>query len=121
MTSNLDDISVAIGEMWSEVAGLRRDFQASETRANDHRNGVHKRMDDLAVEVGDIKADVAAAAGTIEGVKSDMDGMKPVTDEVRRWKQMGIGALAVVGMGGAALGYALTSPIDWLLKLFSRG
>jgi hypothetical protein len=30
--------------------------------------------------------------------------MRPVTDDVKRWKLMGIGALADIGIGGMAMG-----------------
>lgn len=67
-----------------------------------------------------MKADVSATAEKIEAVKDDVAEMKPVTDEVKRWKLMGIGALGVVGIGGASIGYAFQQPIDWLLKLFAK-
>lgn len=120
MTSKLDDISVAIGRMEAEMGGLRRDFQSSELRSVDHRAAIHRRMDGLVDDLGEVKTEVATVKANVEAVKEDVGEMKPVTDDVRRWRQMGIGALGVVGIGGAALGYALTSPIDWILKLISR-
>lgn len=113
MTTKLDDISQAIGALQAEVAGLRRDFQQSETRAVDHRAGVHRRMDDIVDEVGDLKSDVAV-------VKKDVAEMKPVTDDVKRWKLMGMGALAVVGIGGTALGVSIASSLEWVGKLLHR-
>ena len=120
MTSKLDDISMAIGRMEAEVAGLRRDFQSSELRSVDHRAGVHRRMDELVGDLSDVGEKLAAATAKIEAVSDDVAEMKPVTDEVRRWKLMGIGALGVVGIGGASIGYAFQAPIDWLLRLMSK-
>lgn len=118
VTSKLDDISMAIGRMEAEVAGLRRDFQASELRSVDHRAGVHRRMDDLVADLGEANQKLATATAKIGAVSDDVAEMKPVTEEVKRWKLMGIGALGVVGIGGASIGYAFQAPIDWLLKLF---
>jgi len=118
--TKLDDISVMIGRMEAEVSGLRRDFQAAELRSVDHRSAVHRRMDGIIEDLGEVKADVSATAEKIEAVKDDVAEMKPVTDEVKRWKLMGIGALGVVGIGGASIGYAFQQPIDWLLKLFAK-
>lgn len=120
MTTKLDDISVAIGEMRAEVTGLRRDFQSAELRSVEHRSAVHRRMDGIVEDLGEVKAEVSVANERIEAVKDDVAEMKPVTEEVKRWKLMGLGALGVVGIGGASLGYAFQQPIDWLLKLFSR-
>ena len=37
-------------------------------------------------------------------LETGMSEMKPVTDDVKRWKLMGIGALGVIGIGGMVLG-----------------
>ena len=44
-------------------------------------------------------------------VTSDVSQMKPVTDDVKRWKRMGIGGLGVIGIGGIALGVTFTDAI----------
>jgi outer membrane murein-binding lipoprotein Lpp len=104
MTTKLDDISAAIGGLQAEVVGLRRDLQASEhravesnTRADQHRAAIHRRVDDLVDDVGDLKTDVDA-------LKADVVDAKAVTDEVKLWKQRGIGALFVAGIAGSAIG-----------------
>lgn len=120
MAVKLDDISVAIGDLRAEVRGLRRDIEASDAdradatrRADEHRATIHRRVDDLVSEVGDLKTDVA-------GVQKDVADMKPVTDDVRRWKLMGLGALGIVGIGGTAFGVLLSKPLE-SLAAFLRG
>jgi hypothetical protein len=54
-------------------------------------------MDMLVDRVGKVEGNVAA-------VQEDKSEMKPVTDDVRRWKLMGVGALAVTEIGAMALG-----------------
>lgn len=71
---------------------------------------VHRRMDDIISEVGDIKTDIATIT---EQVKDS----KAVTDDVKKWKLMGIGALGVVGIGGTALGVSLANSFEWLARL----
>jgi Protein of unknown function (DUF1515) len=39
---------------------------------------------------------------------------------VKKWKLMGMGALAVVGIGGTALGVSLANSFEWLAKLLHR-
>lgn len=109
MTTKLDDISEAIGSLRAEVAGLRRDFQTSELRSIDHRTGVHRRMDDLVSEVSSAKVELAVVKEDITDVKGDIADIKPVTDDVRRWKTMGIGALGVTGIAAAAIGSIVTA------------
>ncbi|ATU91454.1 DUF1515 family protein [Phyllobacterium zundukense] len=120
MDLSLNDIYKSIGALTAEVQGLRRDMEASERRAalenreaDEKRAVVHRRMDDIISEVGDIKTDIATIT---EQVKDS----KTVTDDVKKWKAMGIGALGVVGIGGTALGVSLASYFEWLAKLFHR-
>ncbi len=118
--TSLHDIYKAIGSLTALVEGLRRDLDASERRAgaenreaDEKRAQVHRRMDDLVSEVGDIKTEIATISTQVKDSKS-------VTDEVKKWKLMGIGALGVVGFGGAALGVTLASSFEWLARFFHR-
>jgi hypothetical protein len=45
---------------------------------------------------------------------------KAVTDQVKQWKSMGMSALAVVGIGGTALGVSIANSFEWFAKLFHR-
>lgn len=112
------EIFRAIGELTADVKGLRRDFQAGETRAvesnrraDEHRAAVHKRVDDLVGEIGDLNTRVATMESTVSDSKS-------VTDDVKRWRLMGLGALGVVGIAGTALGVALGGVLDWFASFF---
>lgn len=48
-------------------------------------------------DVGDLKTEVAT-------MKSDAVDSKTVTDEVKQWKQRGIGAVFVTGIASASVG-----------------
>lgn len=61
-------------------------------------------MEQLIDRVGEIEASVSAIGG-------DVAEMKPVTDDVRRWKLMGIGALGVTGIAAMALGVGFAEAI----------
>jgi glucose-6-phosphate isomerase len=117
---NLNDIYKSIGGLTAEVQGLRRDMEASERRAfaenreaDEKRAVVHRRMDEIANEVGEIKTDIAA-------ITSQVADSKIVTDEVRKWKLMGLGALGVVGIGGTALGVSLANSFEWLTRFIHK-
>lgn len=92
MATRLDDISEAIGALRSEVGALHRGLEKSERTAQEHRKGVHRRMDDLVGEVSDVKETVAAATGSIETLKGEVTKIKGVTDDVERMRQRAIGA-----------------------------
>ncbi|WP_281438309.1 DUF1515 family protein [Rhizobium sp. 007] len=43
----------------------------------------------------------SAISGSVTTIQEDLPEMRKVTDDVQRWKLMGIGALADIGIGGA--------------------
>ncbi|WVT75222.1 DUF1515 family protein [Sinorhizobium chiapasense] len=109
------EIDVAVHRQLGElVAGMRglqesiRRIEEGAQRAEDktatrHAN-VHLRMEQLADRVGELEASVLA-------IGTDVGEMKPVTDDVRRWKLMGIGALGVTGIAAMALGVSFAEAI----------
>ena len=70
MATKLDDISEAIGELRAEVKNLgqkidRADQNALDTsnKAAEHRFAIHKRVEEIADEVGEVKTDMNPNAG----------------------------------------------------------
>lgn len=82
-----------------EDAGRR-----SEDKSDVSRAVVHRRLDEVVDRVGKVE-------GSIVIVQEDVAEMKPVTDEVRRWKLMGMGALAVTGLAAMALGVTFSEAL----------
>jgi hypothetical protein len=80
-------------------------------RANTSRAAMHQGMDHLVDRVGKVEGSVAA-------VQEDISEMRPVTDDVRRWKLMGIGALAITGIGAMALGVTFAAVVRRVGRLF---
>ncbi|WEX76169.1 DUF1515 domain-containing protein [Sinorhizobium numidicum] len=103
-----------LGTLIAEVKNLREDFRRSEDRSDTSRTSMHRRMDELVERVGTLE-------GAMTLVKEDLAEMKPVTDDVRKWKLMGMGALGVIGIGGAALGVTFADAAKRLLVLLRGG
>lgn len=61
-------------------------------------------MDELVGHVGHLETSTAS-------IVADMAEMKPVADDVKRWKLMGIGALGVTGIAAMALGVSFAEAI----------
>ncbi|TWD54497.1 uncharacterized protein DUF1515 [Agrobacterium vitis] len=93
-----------LGELVAEMRGLKEDIQEirgaqvrSEDRATQSRAVVHRRMDEMVDRVGALETNIT-------NVQTDIADIKPVTNEVKRWKLIGLGALGMIGIGGIALG-----------------
>lgn len=111
MTTQLDAISEAIGQLRAEVKNLGRKFDASDKtavdaskRADEHRATIHRRVDDLVDEVGDMKVTFNDLTNKVESVEATVKDTKEITDKVRMWEQRGVGALFVTGIASAAIG-----------------
>ncbi|WP_457586121.1 DUF1515 family protein [Ensifer canadensis] len=76
----------------------------AEDKAAESRAAVHRRMDELVGRVGHLETSTAT-------IVADVAEMKPVTDDVKRWKLMGIGALGVTGIAAMALGVSFAEAI----------
>lgn len=93
-----------MGEMLAEIRNLRDAFRQAEIKSDTSRAVMHQRMDQLVDRVGKVE-------GTVTAVQEDITEMRPVTDDVKRWKLMGIGALGVIGIGGMAMGVTFAEAI----------
>lgn len=93
-----------------EVSAIRTEMHQSEQKSDASRSAMHRRVDELVDTVGKVETGLAAA-------QKDITDMKPVTEDVRKWKLMGIGALGVVGIGGTAIGVALAGALENIAHL----
>lgn len=69
--------------------------------AAESRALIYKEVNALTLRASHLETDLLSVKNTIR------DDLKPVTDEVRMWKQRGMGALAVTGLAGTAIGGVL--------------
>lgn len=95
-----------------EIASLRHDlkesearqalgYEQSETRAAASRAAMHTKTDQLMERMGTTENEV-------KSLKDDLVDVRAVTEEVTRWKQRGIGGLAIAGIGASAITFLLT-------------
>lgn len=65
---------------------------------------MHRRIDEIVERVGRLETSV------VSFLQDDVTKMKPVTDDVRREKLLGLVALGVIGFGGIAMVVTLPTP-----------
>lgn len=103
----------ATANMQRDITEIRRDiresdaraalsYEQSEQRAATSRAKLHTRTDELIERM-------AGAESDIKMLRDDLTNVKAVTDDVTRWKLMGMGALGVTGVAFAALGSLVTA------------
>lgn len=98
MPNDIDEVSRMLGELSGKLDGLVRQAENNERNAKGRWSKVYDRLDAQDTLLDGVTSDVKYMKDAIE------TDIKPVTDEVRRWKLMGMGALAVTGLGAASIG-----------------
>lgn len=107
----LGEIAASIRSLQESIKRVEDAAQRSEDKSDTSRAVVHKRMDDLVTHVGRLES-------SLETATDDISQMKPVTEDVQRWKLMGIGALGVVGIGGVSIGAAIAGTLENIAHFF---
>jgi len=98
MTTN-NEIFDRLGQLTAEMKAVSEHLSRQDQKSEASRANMHRRLDEVVLRVGYLESDMSA-------VKTTTTDMKVVTDEVVEWKQRGMGALGVIGIGGAVLGGA---------------
>lgn len=106
---NAANIHQLLGALTAEVKNLRDDLRRYEEKSDQNRSKTHSRIDELVDRIAKLET-------AITSHKDDIDEMKPTVDQVKRWRLMGMGALAVVGIGGAAMGVTFATAAQKILK-----
>src|SRR3546814_696968 len=97
-------------------------MRRSEDKSDESRAKVHSRMDELVDRVATVEGDVKSVNDDVLDVKKLVNSdIKPVTDKVKRWELIGIGALSMAGVAGTALGVAFADVVKrFLLVVLGR-
>lgn len=96
------------------IRRLEESLRRSEEKSDTSRAAMHRRLDESVERVSKVEGSVALLAENIEE-------MKPLTDDVRKWKIMGVTALTIIGIGGAAIGVTFAETLRRVLSLvFAR-
>ncbi|NTJ46930.1 DUF1515 domain-containing protein [Agrobacterium rhizogenes] len=97
-----------LGTLLAEVKNLHEAMRRSEDKSDASRASVHRRMDDMVNRVGKVETALVT-------VQDDIKEMTPVVDEVKAWKQRGIGGLFIVGIGASAVTFLITQYFSYLI------
>lgn len=106
-----------LGELVAGMHGLQdsiRRMEEASRRSDDKseasRAVVHRRLDEVVDRVSKVESSIVT-------VQEDVTDMKPVTEEVKRWKLMGMGALAVTGLAAMALGVTFSEALKRIVMV----
>ena len=75
-----------------------------EEKSDVSRSSMRRRLDEIVDRVSKVETSMVT-------VQEDVSEMRAVTDDVRRWKLMGLGALGIIGIAGMALGVSFADAL----------
>lgn len=93
-----------------DVRRIEAKVQRAEDKSDESRAKMHSRIDDVVGTVGEVQTSVAT-------LEKDVREMKPITDDVKRWRLIGMGALGMIGVGGIALGVSFADALKRIAAL----
>ncbi|SCB16556.1 DUF1515 family protein [Rhizobium hainanense] len=93
-----------IGTLTAKVDMLIEATRRQEEKSDASRASVHRRVDEIVDRLAKVES-------TASAVQEDVSEMRPVTDDVKRWKLMGLGALGMIGIAGMALGVSFADAL----------
>jgi hypothetical protein len=111
---DLNDLYHAVGGLTAEVKGLRHQLADSDRRTVEHYQRITTRLDAVAKRQ-------RALETRVERTEAAIADLTPTVTEVRIWKQRGIGALAIIGIAGTALGIFISALWSRLLESVNLG
>lgn len=106
----LGELVAGMHSLQESIKRVEDQSRRSEDKATESRAAVHRRMDDMVSRVGSVEQ-------TVSSLKDDVLEMKPVTEDVKRWRLMGLGALGMIGIGGIALGVTFADAMKRIASL----
>jgi hypothetical protein len=108
-----EEIMRILGRLEEGVDRLRADFTDEKEHSAESRGRMHTKLEKIEEDVGIVGKVAAQARDKADAVgKIVSDDVKPVTDDVKRWRQLGLGLLGIIGIAGTALGISMATVGD---------
>lgn len=104
----LRQVLFALGQLQTGVERLREDFTDERRSASESRAAVHRRLDEQARDISEMKTTLATTKIAMDAVGKDhSDVIKPAVAEWKQMKSIGTGVVALLALGGLSIGAAL--------------
>ena len=99
------EILVKLGELGASVEHLLHDFADEKTAARDNRASVHRRLDEQARGLADVKTELALSRQVVETLaKAQAETVLPAVDDWQGMKRTGLTIVGLLALGGVSVG-----------------
>ncbi|MCM5557344.1 DUF1515 family protein [Pleomorphomonas sp. JP5] len=113
-----NEVLVRLGEVSASVQHLLRDFGDEKIAARDNRAAMHRRLDEQARELSELKAELTLSRRAVEDMaRTQSDTVLPAVGEWRDMKTTGLRIVGVLAIGGVSVGATLAWFSDQAVSL----
>lgn len=121
LEATLAELAVEIRHLRDDINEMKSQTQRDQDKADISRAKVHARLDQVAKSVTVLeeqrKTDTEKLDALGEATSKRLESVEVVTNEVKRWKIMGMTSISIVGIGAAALGITFADFFKRLLQM----
>lgn len=104
-TDPTGEILVKLGELGASVEHLLRDFADEKAAARDNRAAVHRRLDEQAQGLAEVKTELALSRQVVETLaKAQAETVLPAVDDWQGMKRTGLTIVGLLALGGVSVG-----------------
>lgn len=112
--ADLNEIYDRLGSIGSNVVSLQRDLENERKDARRYREALMQKQSEHGRELAQLRRRIEISEEGIQRVGGDVERVKPLVDEVQRWRQRGIGfgsAILFLGMIAGGIGAKYVTPV----------
>jgi hypothetical protein len=107
LAGELNEIMRALGRLEEGQERMRLDFIEEKDHSAESRDWVRSKLEKVEGDVSIVGQVAAQARGKVDTVeKMVVDDVKPVTDDIKKAKMKGIGALWAIGVMATVFGFS---------------
>ncbi len=118
MANDIDNISMLLGDIRGSLRALESKVDTNNNRAEQSSAKVMATLEEQDERLDELAEGSRLMRTELTGLTTTVTDSKMVTDDVKRWRVMGVGAISVVGIGGAWMGangaWLLDVSLGWI-------
>lgn len=105
----------ALGRVEGTLVAVQESLRAIKESIDSERAEAQTQRQSLADNMSKVTARQQEMAATLASLRADMDEVKPITEQVSRWRYVGVGVVITVGAIGSVVGAGLSYFKTWIL------
>lgn len=118
MANDIDNISMLLGDIRGSLRALESKVDTNNNRAETASAKVMATLEEQDERLDGLAHDSRLMRSELTGLADIVTDSKMVTDDVKRWRQLGLGVIGLVGVGAAWVGangmWLFDGSISWL-------